>query len=105
MINVKSRKLYSVSGYLELMTGKTYKPGADIDDDVKFIHDILEKGYGYDPGAIWDFSLDEIAHIVENDCSVVLVDCMVWNEQTEEFEHELRWFEVDMCEEDETLED
>ena len=38
--------------------------------------------------------MSEIDHIVENELDVVLVDCMVWNKKTKEFEHQYRWFEV-----------
>ena len=42
-----------------------------------------------------DFTFaSEIDHIVENEINVVLVDCMVYNEEKKEYEHVYRWFEV-----------
>lgn len=38
--------------------------------------------------------MGEIDHIVENNLDAVLVDCMVYNEETKEFKHIYRWFEV-----------
>lgn len=87
---VKSEKLYSPQNYLEAVTGKCYI--IDGEDDIEFIQEILvENGY---IDELWDYPLSEIDHIVKNNLNVVLVDCMVVNGETDEFEHEYRWFEV-----------
>ena len=86
---VKSEKIYSPQNYIEALTGNYYL--TDGDDDIEWIHDILEN-YEFNP--LWDYPLSEIDHIVENKLNVVLVDCMVFNSETGEFEHEYRWFEV-----------
>lgn len=86
---VKSEKIYSPQNYIEALTGDYYL--TDGDDDIEWIHDILEK-YEFNP--LWDYPLSEIDHIVENKLNVVLVDCMVFNSETDEFEHVYRWFEV-----------
>jgi hypothetical protein len=85
---VKSEKIYSPVNYLELMTGVCYF--IDGENDVEFIEKILEE----ECDSAWSYPLSEIDHIVENDLNVVLVDCMVVNEGTNNFEHVYRWFEV-----------
>ena len=87
---VKSEKIYSPQNYLEAITGNCYIIGGE--NDVELIQTILvENGYGDE---LWDYPMSEIGHIVENDLNVVLVDCMVVNEETDQFEHQYRWFEV-----------
>lgn len=85
---VKSEKIYSPQNYLEIVTGKCYIISGE--NDVEFIEKILEKEYD----SVWSYPLSEIDHIVENDLNVVLVDCMVVNSETDNFEHVYRWFEV-----------
>ena len=85
---VKSEKIYSPQNYLEAVTGKCYIIRGV--NDIETIEVILED---YDL-ELWNYPLSEIDHIVENGLNVVLVDCMVVNEETDEFEHEYRWFEV-----------
>ena len=87
---VKSDKLYSPENYLEAVTGKYFIVRGD--DDIAEIEAILDR-HGY-RDELWNYPLSEINHIVENDIGVVLVDCMVYNEDKKEFEHEYRWFEV-----------
>lgn len=87
---VKSEQIYSPQNYLEAVTGKCYI--IDGEDDTEFIQEILvENGY---IDELWDYPLSEIDHIVKNNLNVVLVDCMFVNSETDEFEHEYRWFEV-----------
>lgn len=85
---VKSEKIYSPQQYLEVITGKYYIIRGE--DDVAFIHGVL----AHEELNFWDYPLSEIKHIVENNINVVLVDCMVVNDKTDQFEHEYRWFEV-----------
>ena len=85
---VKSEKIYSPQNYLEGITGQCYI--IDGDNDIEFIQGIFDE-WGYE---LWNYPMKEIDHIVENNLDVVLVDCMVYNEETEEFEHIYRWFEV-----------
>ena len=93
---VKSEKIYSVQDYLEVVTEKYYIIRGE--DDVEFIHNVL----GHEGLELWDYPLSEIDHIVENNLNVVLVDCMVVNEETDQFEHQYRWFEVPENFEEET---
>ena len=86
---VKSEQIYSPQSYLEAVTGKCYVISGE--NDLEFIGIILAQN---DLTELWDFPLSEIDHIVENNIDVVLVDCMVWNEKTKEYEHVYRWFEV-----------
>jgi hypothetical protein len=85
---VKSEQIYSPQNYLMEVTGNCYIINGD--DDVGLIERILyENGF-----ELWSYPLSEIDHIVENNCDVVLVDCMVYSEETKEYDHEYRWFEV-----------
>lgn len=86
---VKSNKIYTPSKYLMGVTGNYYPMRSK--NDIKYITHILNQ-YGYTE--LWDFPLNEIDHIVENNLDVILVDCNVYNETTKEFEPEYRWFEV-----------
>ncbi len=86
---VKSEKIYSPQNYLESVTGNCYIISGE--NDIELIQTILAEN-GYDE--LWDYPLSEINHIVENNLNVVLVDCMVVNEETDQFEHQYRWFEV-----------
>ena len=86
---VKSKKLYSPQNYLELITGNTYFISGD--NDILLIETIL-KQEGY---CLWNYSINEVEHLIESEIPVVLVDCMVYNEDKKDYEHEYRWFEVD----------
>ena len=88
-----SNKIYSPQSYLELVLGKTYIISGD--NDVDFIEKILEK-YGE---CLWNYPLKEIDYVLENKLNVVLVDCMIYNQKTHEYEHEPRLFEVNNFEE------
>lgn len=87
---IKSERIYSPQRYLEAITGLCYLVRGE--DDIEFIRGVL-KSNGLNDG-LWDYPLKEIDHIVENKINVVLVDCMVVNEDTNSFEHQYRWFEV-----------
>lgn len=86
---VKSEQVFSPQEYLELVTGKTYIMRGD--DDIRCVEEILKENNL----ELWNYPLSEINHIVENNLNVVVVECMVWNEDKVEFEHILRWFEVE----------
>ena len=88
-MNVVSKKLWTPQTFVEAITGKCYI--IEGDDDVGLISRLLEE-HGYDN--LWDYSIDEIDHIVENGHHVVLVDCMVWYVNSGQYEHEYRWWEV-----------
>jgi hypothetical protein len=85
---VKSEQIYSPQNYLEAVLGKCFIIRGD--NDIAEIEAILED---YER-SFWNYPLSEIDHIVENELNVVLVDCMVYNEDKKEFEHAYRWFEV-----------
>lgn len=86
---VKSEQIYSPQSYLEAVTGECYIVRGD--DDIESIDKILRRKLNR---SLWNYPLSEIDHIVENEIDVVLVDCMVYNEDKKEFEHVYRWFEV-----------
>ncbi len=88
-MNVVSKKIWTPQTFVETITGHCYI--IDGDDDVGLIARLLEE-HGYDN--LWDYPMDEIDHIVENEHQVVLVDCMVWCEGKGQYEHEYRWWEI-----------
>ena len=85
---VRSEQIYSPQNYLMAVTDKCYIIRGE--NDIEFIEDVL----AYEGIELWNYPLSEIDHIVENKLNVVLVDCMVVNEETNEFEYQYRWFEV-----------
>lgn len=89
---VATNKLYSPSEFIEVLTGKYYI--FDTDNDIEQIHELLrQNGIESDENPLWDYPLKEIKHIVESNIPVVLVDVMFMN-LADDFEHELRWFEI-----------
>ena len=86
---VVSKKLWTPQTFVEAITGKCYIIKGD--DDVGLISRLLEEN---DFGNLWDYPIDEIDHIVENSIPVVLIDCMVYSEEKDQYEHEYRWWEV-----------
>lgn len=85
---VKSEKIYSPQSFLELVTGKCYIINGV--NDIETIEFLLDD-YSY---SFRNYSLSEINIIVKNNVDVVLVDCSIWNDDTCEFDHEYRWFEI-----------
>lgn len=90
---VKSTELYSPQAFVEALTGKCYCFNQD--NTVEEIHRLLKiNGVENDTDkTLWDYSLDEIDEIVENNVPVVLVDTTYINEDCE-MVYEYRWFEV-----------
>lgn len=84
---IKSTKLYSPQDFLEAVTEDCYC--IDGDNDIETIVGILDD---YDLGSA-NYPLADISTIADK-IDVVLVDCMVYNEQKTQFEHQYRWFEV-----------
>ena len=67
---------------------------ADCDDIITAIHNVLRQ-YDLeddDTQTLWDYPLNEIDEIVENNCVVVLVD--VGHYENGKYINEYRWFEV-----------
>lgn len=89
---VKSKQIYSPQNFVGAVTGRYYIHKHD--DTVKEIHDLLKLNeIETDEEPLWDYPLDEIEHIVENEINVVLVDVSGFNEK-DEWIAEFRWFEV-----------
>lgn len=88
-MKVISRKLWSPQEFVEAVTGNCYT--IDGDDDVGTIGRLLEEN---DCGHLWDYPLNDIDHIVENDIPVVLIDCLVYDDDQGQYIHEYRWWEV-----------
>lgn len=88
-IKIDSEKIYSAQGYLELVTGNCYVVRGD--DDAAFIEKTLDN-LGY---SLWNYPVNEADHIAENELAVVLVDCLVYNNEHHEYEHVFRWFEIE----------
>lgn len=87
---IKSNKMYNFQSYLSILTGMCYfRKGTN---DLEMIHDVLEsEGLS---GDYWDYPLDEIEHIIENEIPVVLVECLSWDYEKDCQVSELRWFQV-----------
>ena len=90
---VKSQEIYSPQNYLGEITGNYYLMGST-NNDIEFIEGALKHNGFTGDKALWNYPLTEIKHIVENSLNVVLVNCLVWNKDIEQFENEYRWFEV-----------
>ena len=90
---VLSKTIFSPQTFLEIVTGNCYLCNAD--NDIEFIHNILiQEGYEDDDSCtVWDYPLDEIDEIVENQCDVVLVECCYFDDN-DILQKEYRWFEV-----------
>lgn len=86
---VLSKKLYSPSEFVEIITGEYYAFSGN--NDSVAIRKVLDD-HGYKN--VWDYQLDEIELMYKNQYQVVLVDCMVWSLVSEEFSHSYRWFRV-----------
>ena len=89
---VVTNKLYSPQEFVEVLTGKYYifNGTNDIDDIHIFLY---ENGIETAEQQLWDYPLNEIDHIVENDLPVVLVSVLVEDDDGE-LKQELRWFEI-----------
>lgn len=85
---VKSTILYSPQNFVEAVTGYCYIFRSDnvAEQIAKFL-----KQNGYSD--LFDYPLDEIDHIVENNINVVLVDVSCFDKHGI-WHHEIRWFEV-----------
>lgn len=86
---VASKKLWTPQTFVEAITGRCYIMSGS--DDVGLISRLLEEN-GY--GNLWDYPIDEIDHIVEQSIPVVLVDCLVYLDYKDQYEHEYRWWEI-----------
>ena len=89
---VKSRQIYTPQSFVGAVTGHYFI--FQYYDVVTEIHDILkENGIETEDNPLWDYPLDEIEHIVENNLNVVLVDCTYVGDNCK-LTKEYRWFEV-----------
>lgn len=87
---VKSKQIYTVQGYCDTFLGFCPIVNGDKDE----LRNILDnEGYA---NSLWDYPLDEIDHIVENELNVVLVDTSYIDDDTYELVNEYRWFEIPM---------
>ena len=89
---VKSNIVYSPQSFVGAVTGHYYIHHSE--NTVREIHDLLKLNkVETDENPLWDYPMDEIEHIVENEIPVVLVDVSSFNEK-DEWITEYRWFEV-----------
>lgn len=89
---VKSTGIYSPQAFVEMLTGNCYR--FDKDDTTAEIHYLLRiNGVEVSDRPLFDYPLDEIEEIVENEVPVVLVDTTYINDSCD-MVHEYRWFEV-----------
>jgi hypothetical protein len=90
---VKSKNIYSPQNFVMELTGYAYV--FDGSNMCYRIHQLLKK-HGieddyYNP--LYDYPLDEIQHIVENEINVVLVDVSGFD-KNDKWATEYRWFQV-----------
>ena len=89
---VKSKQIYNPQSFVGAVTGHYFI--FQQNDTVTEIHNILkENGFETEDNPLWDYPLDEIEHIVENNVPVVLVDVSGFN-KNDQWITEYRWFEV-----------
>lgn len=79
----------SAETYIEYITGEHYELKRP--DQFEEIAEIMEKT-GND--CLWDFPIDEIEEILENDTPVVLVDVYGTTIDNNTMHHVHRWFEL-----------
>ena len=89
---VKSNQIYSPQNFVDAVTGYCYI--FQCENTVKEIHDLLKRHkVETEENPLWDYPMDEIDHIKENNIPVVLVDVSGFDEN-DEWKTEYRWFEV-----------
>ena len=100
MKHVISDKLYTPEEYLKLILGEEYVL-PETKNQVETVEIILDEK-NRRRGVLWSHALTEIEHISNDNgnVGVVLVDCLIYNEETQENEHCYRWFEVEELVED-----
>lgn len=87
-IEIKSEHVYSPQEYLEVVTGKYYTFNGE--DDVKEITKFLK----FNNIKMRHYPLSKVGEAAKDGTMVVLVECMVVNSITDEFERAHVWFEV-----------
>lgn len=85
--------IYTPQTFLEVLTGTCYC--IDGDDDTETIHSILRaNGIENDTtDTLWDYSLADTRHIVEENIDAVLVEVCHFDEN-DRLVKEYRWFEI-----------
>lgn len=86
---VVSDEIFSPQNYLMVVTGKCFMTHGR--DDIATIKSIL-KQTGNEK--LKSFSLNEVFKAASENCRVVLVDCMIYDNAQNKFIHKLQWFEV-----------
>lgn len=91
---VMDSRIYSAKEYIKAATHS--KPRRRLInrfyDDIEVIHKTLRAlNIETEETPVWDFPVDEIEHITENNLDVVLVNCRYYNGL--KWQEELRWFE------------
>lgn len=87
---VLSKEIYSPQNYIEAVTGNYYvfRNDTTILDEMQTI--LVLNNFEN----LWNYSLTEIDHIVENKINVVLVDVSDYDTESGNWVAEHRWFEV-----------
>ena len=84
-----SDEIFSPQNYLMAVTGKCFM--IDGDDDIAAIKNILKQT---DNEKLRNFSLNQVFKAAVENCRIVLVDCMIYDNSQNKFMHKLQWFEV-----------
>ena len=85
---IKSEQVLSPQNYIMAITGDCLIINGD--NDVEFIRKALKRK----KLKLKDYAFAEIERIVSEKITVVLVDCMVCDDKTDELKHVYQWFEV-----------
>ena len=82
-------KIISAETYIEFITGKHYNLKRP--DQFEEIAEIMKETGNYD---LWDFPINEIEEILENDTPAVIVDIYGTTIDDNTMHHVQRWFEL-----------
>lgn len=89
-MSVLSKEIYSPQSYIETLTGHYY-----VFNTLNSVYEeiqILQSRNGFED--LWNYPLNEIEHIIENETNVVLVDISDVDDESGDWVSEYRWFEV-----------
>lgn len=86
---VVSDEIFSPQNYLMVVTGKCFV--IDGNDDIAAIKNILKQTGNEN---LKSFSLNEVYKAAIENCRMVLVGCMIYDNSQNKFMHKLQWFEV-----------
>ena len=84
---IRSEQIFSPQSYCEIIFGECFIFNGNKDE----LRIFLDKN-GH--SNLWDYPLNEIDNVIENEIPVVLVDTTYTDDETGKMIHEYRWFQV-----------